>query len=81
MLASTALRRATNLQRDPNPHSIKTITSPTKAMKIPKKLVPPPLLEGLLVPVDAGLGDEVVGGVLAEDIVQHPDELFKFLST
>ena len=50
-------------------------------MKIPKKLVPPPLLEGLLVPVDAGLGDEVVGGVLAEDIVQHPDELFKFLST
>lgn len=75
---SIALRRATNLLRDPSPHITKTRTSATKAMRNPKKSVDPPLpaLEGSSKPVGVGVdvSDEVVGCVLVEDIVWLPNQ-------
>lgn len=71
MSVNIALRRTTNLRRDPSPHATKTNTIATKAMRNPKKLVDPLLLVGLA--VDFGLDDEVVVGVLVEDIVECPD--------
>jgi hypothetical protein len=74
---STALRRATNLLRDPSPHTTKTRTSATKAMRNPKKSVDPPLpeLEGSSKPVGVGVdASEVVDCVLVEVIVWLPNQ-------
>lgn len=63
-----ALRRATNLRRDPRPQTTRTIITATTAMRNPKKLIVllPPVLEVL---VGVSAGDEAVGDGLVEDMV------------